>query len=78
MLYVDPETSLIAKQTYVAGGPGQPLVEELFSDYRPIDGVQIAFTASVRRGGQPMLERRVTDITINAPLDPALFKRPAS
>jgi zinc protease len=78
VLYIDPDTHLVAQQTYVAGGPGQPLVEEQFSDYKPVDGVQVAFTAAVRRGEQTVLERKVTDITINAPLDPALFKRPAN
>jgi hypothetical protein len=77
VLYVNPETGLISKQTYVAGGAGRPLIEEVFSDYRPVDGVQIAYSATIRRGGQPVLERRVTAITINAPIDPALFKRPA-
>jgi zinc protease len=79
VLYIDPGTSLIAKQTYVAGASaGQPLVEEIFSDYRPVDGVQIAFTANVRVGGTPVLERRISDIRINAPTNPALFKRPTS
>jgi hypothetical protein len=77
VLYVNPDTGLISKQTYVAGGAGRPLIEEVFSDYRPVDGVQIAYAATIRRGGQPVLERRVTDIKINARLDPALFKRPA-
>jgi zinc protease len=77
VLYIDAATGLIAKQTYVAGGPGQPLIEEVFSDYRPVDGVQIPFTASVRRGGQPILERRLDGITINPPIAPALFTRPA-
>jgi hypothetical protein len=78
VLYIDPDTHLIAQQTYVAGAPGQPLVEERFGDYKAVDGVQIAFTATVRRGDQTLLERTVSDITINAPLDPALFKRPAN
>ena len=78
VLYLDPETNLVSKQAYVAGGAGQPLIEEVFSDYRPVDGIQIAYAAQVRRGGQTMLERRVSTITINPPLDPALFKRPAS
>ena len=77
VLYIDPATGLIAKQTYVAGGARQPLIEEIFSDYRVVDGVQVAYTATVRRGGQPMLERRVNVIAINPPLDPALFTRPA-
>lgn len=78
VMYIDPATSLIAKQAYVVGGVGQPLIEELFSDYRLVDGVQIAFAATVRRGGRLVLDRRVTDIKINAPLDLSLFERPAS
>ena len=77
ILYIDPSTGLIAKQSYLAGGAGQPLIEELFSDYRSVDGIQVAHAATVRRGGQPMLERHVNLITINPRLDPALFTRPA-
>ncbi len=76
VLYIDPETSLISKQTYIAGGAGQPLIEEIYSDYRAVDGVQFAFVATLRRGGQPVLERRVTGIEINTRLEPTLFKRP--
>jgi zinc protease len=78
ILYVDPETSLIVKQSYVSGGRGRPLVEEVFTDYRPVDGVQVAFGTAVRVRGESVLDRRVTAFTINAPVSPALFKRPAS
>ena len=77
VLYVEPESALIVKQTYVAGGPGQPLIEERFGDYRLVDGVQVPFTATVTRGGQKILERRLTDIRFNTPLDPTLFRRPS-
>jgi zinc protease len=77
VLNFDPETMLVVRQSYVAGGPGQPIVEELFSDYRLVDGVQIAFTAGVRQGARPVLERRVAEIRINAALNPALFQRPS-
>jgi zinc protease len=76
VMYIDPETFRITRQTYVAGGPGAPLVEELFGDYRPIDGVQIAFSATVRRGSETLIERKIVDLRINDSLDPALFKRP--
>jgi zinc protease len=76
VMYVDPETLRITRQTYVAGGPGAPLVEELFGDYRPIDGVQIAFSATVRRGSETLIERKIVELRINDSLDPALFKRP--
>jgi hypothetical protein len=78
VLYVDRDSFLVTKQTYVAGGRvGQPLVEELFGDYRPVDGLQIAFWARVLQGGHPVLERRVTEIAINTPIAPSLFERPA-
>ena len=50
----------------------------MFSNYKAVDGVQIAFTASVRRGGVPVLERQVRDIRINSPIDPVIFTRPVS
>jgi hypothetical protein len=31
----------------------------------------------VRRNGSQTLERRISDIKINTPLDPSLFKRPS-
>jgi len=77
VLYVDPSTHLVARQTYVPGGAGQPLVEEIFSGYRPVDGIQIAFRAEVRRGGETILERSVTTIRLNESLAPDLFKRPS-
>jgi hypothetical protein len=76
VLYIDPDTNLIASQTYVAGGLGQPLVEERFSDYKAVSGVHVAFTATVRQAGQAVAERHVDDIRFNARLDSALFKRP--
>ena len=76
VLYVDPETFRISRQTYVAGGPGRLLIVVLIADYSPIDGVQIAFSATVRRGSETMLERKIVDLRINDALDPTLFKRP--
>jgi zinc protease len=78
VMYVDPATSLITKQTYVAGGMGRALVEELFGDYQPAGGIQIAHLARVRIGGRQVLERRITEVTVNAQLPPTLFKRPTS
>jgi zinc protease len=78
VMYIDRDTSHVAKLAYIVNGPGKPLVEEIFSDHRVVDGVGIAYLASVRQAGKPMIERRVLDIKINAPLNPALFQRPAA
>jgi zinc protease len=77
VFYIEPATGFITKQTFVADAPGRPLVQEQFSDYRAVDGIQIPFQ-SVRRVGSLSVERRATDVQINTPIDPALFKRPAS
>jgi zinc protease len=78
VLYVEPKTYLIAKQVYVAPAPGKPLVEEVFSDYKAVSGVMIAFTARVRTGGQQVYERRVSHIEINPAIDARLFARPGT
>jgi len=78
VLYVDANTKLVMRQTYVASGLGSAVIEERFSKYQAVDGVQIAYSASVRRGGVTVLDRQVQQIRINAPVDPALFRRPAS
>jgi hypothetical protein len=77
VLSIDSESGLITRQAFAADAPGRPLVEERFSDYRLVDGIQIAFQA-VRKVGPLSVERRLTDLRINAPVDSALFKRPAS
>jgi hypothetical protein len=78
VLHIDPVSGLVMRQTYVGRGPGAPLVEERFEDYRVVHGVAMAFAASVRSGGRTIVERRVTDIQVNPPLDPRLFSRPVS
>jgi zinc protease len=77
VLYIDPETSMVRKRLFTANAPGRPIVEEQFSDYRPVDGIQFAFQATQKVGPLSVV-RKVTDVKFNAPLDPTLFKRPAS
>jgi zinc protease len=77
VLYVDPESGLIRKRLYTADTPGRPLVEEQFFEYKPVDGIQMAFRATQKVGPLSVV-RRITEVKINAPIDPGLFKRPAS
>ena len=76
VLLINPETSQIDKLTFVADTSTRPIVEDEFADYRRVAGVQIAFQAWRRSGGQT-IARRITDIKINRSLDAALFKRPS-
>jgi len=80
VLNVDAETFKVTRESFAAGGV-QALVDETFSDYRVVNGVQMPFAAE-RRVGPPnmpvIIKRRVTDLQINRPIDPLLFTRPAS
>jgi hypothetical protein len=77
LLYINPETSLIDKLTFVDEAPTKPLVEESFSDYRDVDGVKIPFHG-MRQIGTQSVERYTSSVEINRPIDPSLFKRPNS
>jgi hypothetical protein len=76
-LYIDKQ-SLVARQSFQTPGPdGRPVeADEMFSDYRPVDGVQVPFRAEVRRGGALILSRTLTKVAFNTPLDDKLFIRP--
>lgn len=77
ILNVDAETFRVTKESFAAGTGGQALVDETYSDYRAVNGVQMPFVAE-RRVGQLTITRKVSDIQINAPIDPSLFARPRS
>ncbi len=76
-LVFDPVTGLLASQRY-GGAKGEPVTEETFSDYRAIQGVQVAHRATLRRQENPPLERIVRSFEINVPIDAAFFKKPAA
>lgn len=77
VLYLDRPTGLIVKQAYSMNTPGgRVAVEELLSDYRPVDGVQVAFKAVLRRAGMTVVERAITEVKLNEPLDEAIFTKP--
>ena len=76
-LYVDSQ-SLVVRQTFQTPGPDGKRIqaEELFADYRAVDGVQVPFRADVRRNGTLVLSRTLTQVTFNSSLDDNLFVRP--
>lgn len=76
-LYIDSQ-HLIARQVFSAqGADGRSmLAEEVFSDYRTVDGVRVPFKAEVVRNGKTILERTLKDVKFNTEIDPKLFARP--
>ena len=75
-VYFDRD-SLPTKETYIVKIEGQSVAaEEVFSDYRTVSGVKVPFQGEVRRAGSPVVSRTLTNVSINAPVDPALFDKP--
>ena len=71
----DPKSGLLLYQRY-GGGAGEPDTEEIFADYRPVQGLQVAHRLSVRRQGQFPVQRTIRTFEVNVPLDAALFHKP--
>jgi len=76
-IYVEAD-NLIARQAFAIATPeGPPMqAEEVFSDYRRVEGIQVPFKAELLHNGRPILSRTLTSVTINGPIDDALFRRP--
>jgi hypothetical protein len=76
-LVFDAATSLIAAVRYASAAPKAVITEETFSDYRDVDGIMVAFKATVSRNGVAVIDRVLRRIEFNVPLEPALFTRPS-
>lgn len=76
-LYLDDQ-DLIAKQAFTTtGADGMSLdVEEVFSDYRTINGVRVPFEAQLMHNGQPIMKRTLKSVTFNGQVPETLFARP--
>lgn len=76
-LYIDSD-NLIAKQSYSTPGPdGKPgTTEEVYSDYRVVNGIRVPFETQLARAGSPMLKRTLTKVTFNGQLDSTIFDKP--
>jgi zinc protease len=74
-LFINRDNGLIEKARYTGGPDGR--TEELYSDYRRVDGIQVPFHTEVRRGNLRPLERDVKTIRYNVPLAAALFQKPS-
>ncbi len=75
-LVFDPASALLARLRYAVQTPqGVRAVEEVFSDYRDVNGLKVAFKAVLQREGSPRVERVLRSFEYNIPLDRSLFER---
>jgi hypothetical protein len=77
-LWIDPLTGLITKSTYRVAAPGGDVsAEEIYSDYREVNGLMVAFKTELRRDGAPTVARTVRTYEFNIPVDPKIFSKPS-
>ena len=60
-----PATGLLVRQRY-GGHADEPRTEEAFSDYRPVEGLQVAHRATFTRDMSPPFERIVAEHLLRA------------
>jgi hypothetical protein len=73
---------LIVGQTYTTPSPLGPqsqgiLNEEVFSDYRFVNGIRVPFQTQLLQNGQPVIKRTITKVTFNEAVPDNLFNRPS-
>ena len=74
----DSTDGLVSRVQYSLTGPdGRPQrMEERFSDYRAVDGVQIPFRSELWQNGHLAADSQFTRVMLNAPVDAARFEKP--
>lgn len=78
-LWIDEQSGDILKQSYqssaITGAPSQ--VEQIFSDYREVDGLRAPFKVTVLANGEEFAQVEVGEIHYNTGLDKAALMKPA-
>ena len=77
LLLLDARTGLVAALRYGQPGLDGQAIQETFTDYRDVEGLKVAFKATVARDGIPFLQRVVTRVELNPALEAGLFTRPS-
>jgi zinc protease len=75
-LVLDAKSGRILRATYPAPGLSGE-VEEAFSDYRDVNGLQVAFAVTLKHPQLGTMKRVIRKFDYNTPLDPALFTKPS-
>ncbi len=69
-LTLDPATGLVAKESYrspgIRGAPSD--VEEVYSDWREVDGIKLPFKIELHQGGERSIVVNVEEIRLNTGL----------
>ena len=77
--FVDPQSGKLIRETYKSMGPSGPADSETtFSDWRPVEGLNIPFHRANKQNGQDSSAAQFTSFQLNPQVDPKMFEKPAS
>ncbi len=75
--YLDADTGIELKtETYIKKDSSETHVENVFGDYKEVDGIMIPFYIENRVNGQVVTQIMLTKVELNAPIDDKLFSMP--
>ncbi len=70
-LWIDTASGEVLKNVYKGeglGGPGST-IEELYSDYREVEGIQVPFKITILQDGSKYLDAEVVEVKFNSGLN---------
>ena len=77
-LWVESENSVVVKSIHQRssgeGGPAE--VEQIYSDYREVDGIRMPFKTQVNQGGKEVATLTLTEVIYNSGLDVETLSKP--
>lgn len=77
-LYIDATTYLISKTVSTATQAGQTFTQEMFmSNYKDVNGIKFAHTVEMTSPMGGTMTMNTNKVTVNGPVDEAIFKKPA-
>ncbi len=77
LVFIDAATHLVRGMEYRGRGQQGPVhAVEILSDYRKVDGVQMAFANQTLHDGEPFLQMTFAEVQINPAVDAAIFRKP--
>ena len=77
-LWVDSESGAVLKSVHQgsAAGGGPARIEQIYSDYREVDGIRIPFKTQVNQNGREFATLTLTEVIYNSGLDAETLSKP--
>lgn len=76
-VFVDPKTGLLAGKGFRGALMGAPAdMIEVYSDYRDVDGIKVAFRTTVMRDGRKAIDTKLEDFKLNPGASDSIYRKP--